>query len=536
MCIKPLGRHYSFENKPTIYDEDALTAMELCARTAGKVDECVKAINEHMVDCQDENTQHEENVAKQVNEAKQYMVDNLEENCGKLFDQAVEDGVFDTIPRDTYQAMNASLTAVKFGTFNVRDYGAVGDGETDDTNAIQNAINMAKQVSGSTVYIPAGIYKVSAPLIIYSHTRLLGGGKRGLSNTGYSGTHIVGATGTDRAVIKSDPTGTVFGAEIRDLRITADSNVNVQSSWGIYLDGVSECYLHNVTVNGGFAKGVYFKGTISHLDNLYVCANTWGLEMVDTHGVTVSNLNAWENSDQAVVITGNCCNTTIRDSWIENSQHGIHFSNDYPLLAYCVNIVNTSFTAGSNYEEARFIWAGADSTQYRIQGLNVSGCVGKISKTDYFLELNSSKNTIKANVENCKFFSNNEGKCAVRIIGRYANVTVKNTTYETYAGLALYVVDAEGGNYLELNATSAFTEVNSFYPLKLNEPEGGVQSFVEGQVYYKAGHLKLTDGVQANTIPVQGESVGHTTATTVEEMREAFNNLLDVLKDSGAIK
>jgi hypothetical protein len=66
---------------------------------------------------------------------------------------------------------------VVVGVFNVRDYGAVGDATADDTKAIQAAIDDAvgpgdpakecRRARG-TVYIPAGIYKVTAPLRVYS--------------------------------------------------------------------------------------------------------------------------------------------------------------------------------------------------------------------------------------------------------------------------------------------------------------------------------------------------------------------------------
>jgi len=47
---------------------------------------------------------------------------------------------------------------------NVRDFGATGDNNTDDTAAIQNAINAAINAGGGTVYFPVGNYRITAPL------------------------------------------------------------------------------------------------------------------------------------------------------------------------------------------------------------------------------------------------------------------------------------------------------------------------------------------------------------------------------------
>jgi len=49
------------------------------------------------------------------------------------------------------------------GLFDVRRYGAVGDGITDDTNAIRRAIRTASFDGGGTVYFPPGEYAVHTP-------------------------------------------------------------------------------------------------------------------------------------------------------------------------------------------------------------------------------------------------------------------------------------------------------------------------------------------------------------------------------------
>jgi hypothetical protein len=48
------------------------------------------------------------------------------------------------------------------GIVSVKDYGAVGDGSTDDTSAIQSAIDAVSAVDGGKVFIPAGIYMINA--------------------------------------------------------------------------------------------------------------------------------------------------------------------------------------------------------------------------------------------------------------------------------------------------------------------------------------------------------------------------------------
>lgn len=55
----------------------------------------------------------------------------------------------------------------------VKDFGAVGDGVTDDTAAIQAAID---SLSGGTVNFPQGTYVISSPILLKRGIRLLGSG------------------------------------------------------------------------------------------------------------------------------------------------------------------------------------------------------------------------------------------------------------------------------------------------------------------------------------------------------------------------
>ena len=55
--------------------------------------------------------------------------------------------------------------------FNVKQYGAAGDGQTLDTQAIQSAIDACQAQGGGTVVVPAGAYVIGA-LALHSNVTL----------------------------------------------------------------------------------------------------------------------------------------------------------------------------------------------------------------------------------------------------------------------------------------------------------------------------------------------------------------------------
>ena len=86
MSIKPIN-HYSLTNPASVYDEESMTALELAGRTAGKVNECVEALNEGLEGIPSEvDSKVQEHIDKGefANDINRY-IGNLKERLDNLF-------------------------------------------------------------------------------------------------------------------------------------------------------------------------------------------------------------------------------------------------------------------------------------------------------------------------------------------------------------------------------------------------------------------------------------------------------------------
>nr|MDA8319057.1 glycosyl hydrolase family 28-related protein [Actinomycetota bacterium] len=99
--------------------------------------------------------------------------------------------------------------------YNVRDFGARGDGTTDDTAAIQAAVNAAVAAAGGIVYFPPGTYPISSTITIPALT------------TGVQGTPIIllGAAPTQDGFFANKPFGSMCIAKnlAGDMFATVDT-------------------------------------------------------------------------------------------------------------------------------------------------------------------------------------------------------------------------------------------------------------------------------------------------------------------------
>lgn len=95
--------------------------------------------------------------------------------AGNAFELA-DDGVnTSTFTQSGTGAVERSVTSKLAERVSVKDFGATGDGVTDDTTAIATAITAVNAAGGGTLYFPGGTYVASA-VVLQSFVRLVGDG------------------------------------------------------------------------------------------------------------------------------------------------------------------------------------------------------------------------------------------------------------------------------------------------------------------------------------------------------------------------
>ncbi|KAA8646710.1 uncharacterized protein ATNIH1004_005385 [Aspergillus tanneri] len=194
-------------------------------------------------------------------------------------------------------AFNANQSGYKVFR-NVQDYGAKGDGVTDDTAAINQAISdggrfgpAGRRTSTTTpaiVYFPAGTYVVSAPIIDFYFTQLI----RNL---------VLDLTAIPASVEARGiywPTGQA--TSIQNVRILLNSDSGTQHQ-GIFIDSGSGGFITDVTIIGG-KYGANLGNQQFTIRNLSISNSQVGIWQQSNWGWTYQGVNI-ANCTTAVAMT-----------------------------------------------------------------------------------------------------------------------------------------------------------------------------------------------------------------------------------------
>lgn len=225
---------------------------------------------------------------------------------------------------DSYNAQAKTLITP---VYNVVGYGAKGDGVTDDTAAVQAAID-ALPANGGVVYFPPGDYKITSTLIIpKAGVSFLGGGMWTTRLRWYA---------TTGKMISVDG---YYYFRLSDIALIGSDVVGDTNQVGVYLHNSVESRIERVLISGMGGRGVWAD------------YGTWSLVVRDSRV---------EYNGREGIYVGPSAN--------EVTCSGVHFYSNYLGLYIATGsggaVTGCSFQ--SNTYEGLLIWG--------CQGINVAGC------------------------------------------------------------------------------------------------------------------------------------------------------------------
>jgi hypothetical protein len=186
----------------------------------------------------------------------------------------------------------------------VKDFGAVGNGVTDDTAAIQAALNYANSIGGGVVYMPPGRYRkadtISSSLIMYSNTTLRGDGDASILF--FDDTPAVARSGNDMLVASNTSNIAFENFKVEGTALTYLNETNQKQCFtGSIVDGLR---MNNVTITGTRYMATafsYVKNGVFTNNRLSYCVRD-GIRATNSNNIVVSNNVLSYVSDDAIAL------------------------------------------------------------------------------------------------------------------------------------------------------------------------------------------------------------------------------------------
>lgn len=348
----------------------------------------------------------------------------------------------------TWDEMDDNLLNLKYGSYtSVKDsaYGAVGNGTTDDTTAIQACITAN---SGKVIFFPPGVYKITSTILVnIDSTRLVGAG----SNC----TYIRNDTVDDDAIhfyCTSTATKTTFINNVgliglyiyRNTAATTGASMRItQVNGGVFEDFISANCPEGVAVEGGqfnrfnrfnlFASGATFDLTAvtsSCLMSFHEAPIDGGLfqEMFTT---TVSDFRTTSSKKtETIFYIASADGLQISNAYVASAKYsmvkikgvrdggkvaGLNFNNIYfdavngtNGTEYILNVPNDAYTNFAIYDTTftGCIFGNTKSggivVRKSIHKLNVTGCTF-LNINTWPIDFEGSSSTTNVNITGNQF-------------------------------------------------------------------------------------------------------------------------------------
>lgn len=212
-----------------------------------------------------------------------------------------------------------ALQPAKTGFFCAKDYGAVGDGVTNDLANIQAALDACGAAGGGIVRLPAGTFYVTNTLLVPSNVTLSGAGMKATTILNPAGALAGMVVGSDSIYASIALVG-VTGAGVTDLCV--DHQTNGTDANGIQLGSASG----TLTTNS-FVDRVRVRGYASHQ---YLIWNYRGQNNTISNNVCDGYVTPGAGTAQEAIEVFGGKNIQIVGNTVNLSGNGIYVWEDTP--------------------------------------------------------------------------------------------------------------------------------------------------------------------------------------------------------------
>ena len=256
------------------------------------------------------------------------------------------------------------------GGYNVTRFGAVGDGEKLDTEALQSAIDACTKEGGGTVILPAGIY-LSGTIILKDHVNLhLNEGATLLGSTNpddYPEIKTRLRSYYEEIVLQS----LIFGEDLSHVSITGKGTIDGQGeAFGVTTNKKPDRYfdrphiIRMIACKNVQVKDINMRNSAMWMQHYLACEN------LTVTGIKVYN-HANQNNDM-IDIDG-CRNVIISDCYGDTDDDALTFKSTSEHACENITITNCILSSHCNA-----IKCGTESTG-GFKNFTISNCVIKPS-------------------------------------------------------------------------------------------------------------------------------------------------------------
>jgi len=206
-------------------------------------------------------------------------------------------------------AVTRTLESKLQETISVLDFGAVGDGVADDTDALQNAINAAEN---NKLYIPAGTYIIQTlSLLVPSNITIYGNGigrtilKAGNSASVPTSGAIFNNSNIPSNVLTVNSTTLNTNITISDMTLDGNKANNVGGYlYALYFVGVSNITLTNVRAQNTTGQGLQlnFTDKVQILNCESDSTNADGIQLADSMEYLIDGCKVTNSGDYGIEV------------------------------------------------------------------------------------------------------------------------------------------------------------------------------------------------------------------------------------------